>query len=41
MEVVDGEPEDVVEEDDQDITITREDGNVIRLDFSSKTKGSA
>ena len=41
MEVVDNEPEDVLEEDDEQITITQEDGNVIRLDFSSKTKGSA
>jgi hypothetical protein len=41
MEVVDNEPEDVLEKDDEQITITQEDGNVIRLDFSSKTKGSA
>ena len=41
MEVVDNEPEDVLEEDDEQITITQEDGNVIRLDFSSRTKGNA
>jgi len=41
LEVVDNEPEDMVEEDDQEITITQEDGNVVRLDFSSKTKGNA
>jgi len=41
LEVVDNEPEDMVEQDDQAITITHEDGNVVRLDFASKTKGSA
>ena len=41
MEVVDNETEDVLEEDEQQITITQEDGNVVRLDFGSKTKGSA
>ena len=41
MEVVDNEPEDVLEEDDEQITITQEDGNVVRLDFSSRTKGNA
>ena len=41
LEVVDNEPEDMVEQDDQAITITHEDGNVVRLDFASKTKGNA
>jgi hypothetical protein len=41
LEVVDNEPEDMVEQEDQAITITHEDGNVVRLDFASKTKGSA
>jgi len=40
MEVVDNEDEDVVE-DDSDIIITKEDGNVVHLSFGSKTKGSA
>jgi len=39
MEVVDNEDEDVIEDDD--IIITREDGNVVHLNFGSKTKGSA
>ena len=41
MEVVDNEPEDMVEQDDQEIVITHEDGNVVRLNFNSKTGGSA
>ena len=40
MEVVDNEDEDMLE-DDSDIIITREDGNVVHLSFGSKTKGSA
>ena len=40
MEVVDNEDEDMLE-DDNDIIITREDGNVVHLSFGSKTKGSA
>jgi hypothetical protein len=39
MEVVDKDEEDVVEDDD--IIITKEDGNVVHLSFGSKTKGSA
>ena len=35
LEVVDNEPEDMVEEDDEEITITQEDGNVVRLEFSA------
>ena len=41
LEVVDNEPMDMVEEDDQEITITHEDGNVVHLNFGSKTKGNA
>lgn len=41
LEVVDNEPEDMVEQDSQDITITHESGNVVRLNFNSKTGGSA
>ena len=41
LEVVDNEPEDMIEQDDQDITITHEDGNVVRLNFNSKTGGNA
>jgi hypothetical protein len=41
MEVVDNEPEDMIEQDDQEIVITHEDGNVVRLNFNSKTGGSA
>ena len=40
MEVVDKDVEDVVEDDD-DIIVTKEDGNVVHLSFGSKTKGSA
>tara|TARA_R100000149_G_C5830322_1_gene106150 strand:+ start:311 stop:661 length:351 start_codon:yes stop_codon:yes gene_type:complete len=39
MEVVDKDEEDVVEDDD--IIITKEDGNVVHLSFGSRTKGSA
>tara|TARA_R100001440_G_scaffold71610_1_gene94721 strand:+ start:1086 stop:1436 length:351 start_codon:yes stop_codon:yes gene_type:complete len=39
MEVVDNEDEDMIEDDD--IIVTREDGNVVHLNFGSKTKGSA
>lgn len=41
LEVVDEEPEDMVEQDNQEIVITHEDGNVVRLNFNSKTGGSA
>jgi len=41
MEVVDNEPEDMIEQDDQDVIVTHGDGNVVRLEFGSKTKGSA
>lgn len=40
MEVVDNEDEDMLE-DDSDIIITREDGNVVHLSFGSRTKGNA
>ena len=40
MEVVDKETVKVVEEDDE-IIVTKEDGNVIHLSFGSRTKGSA
>lgn len=39
-EVVDNETDYVLEEDD-DLIITKEDGNVVHLSFGSKTKGSA
>ena len=39
MEVVDKDEEDVVEDDD--IIMTKEDGNVVHLSFGSRTKGSA
>jgi len=38
MEIVDSEDEDVL--DDQ-VIITKEDGNVVHLSFGSRTKGSA
>ena len=38
MNVVDNDEEDVL---DDDVIITREDGNVIHLSFGSKTKGNA
>lgn len=40
MEVVDNEYEDMVEDDDE-VIITKEDGNIIHLSFGSRTKGSA
>ena len=40
MEVVDNDSDYVLEED-ENVIITREDGNVIHLSFGSKTKGSA
>ena len=40
MEVVDNETDYVLEED-EDVIITKEDGNVVHLSFGSKTKGSA
>ena len=40
MEVVDKDSEYVLEED-EDVIITKEDGNVVHLSFGSKTKGSA
>tara|TARA_R100001510_G_C7643618_1_gene201137 strand:- start:1148 stop:1492 length:345 start_codon:yes stop_codon:yes gene_type:complete len=40
MEVVDNEDEDMLE-DDNDIIITKEDGNVVHLSFGSRTKGNA
>lgn len=40
MEVVDNEDEDMLE-DDSDIIITKEDGNVVHLSFGSRTKGNA
>jgi uncharacterized protein (DUF1499 family) len=40
MEVVDNDTDYVLEEDD-DVIITKEDGNVVHLSFGSKTKGSA
>ena len=40
MEVVDNETDYVLEED-EDIIVTKEDGNVVHLSFGSKTKGSA
>lgn len=40
MEVVDNDSDYVLEEDD-DVIITKEDGNVVHLSFGSKTKGSA
>ena len=40
MEVVDNEDEDMVEEDDE-VIITREDGNIVHLSFGSRTKGNA
>lgn len=40
MEVVDNESDYVLEED-EDVIVTREDGNVVHLSFGSKTKGSA
>tara|TARA_R100001440_G_scaffold47379_1_gene67127 strand:+ start:357 stop:704 length:348 start_codon:yes stop_codon:yes gene_type:complete len=39
LEVVDKDNEEVLEDDE--IVITKEDGNVIHLSFGSKTKGSA
>ena len=38
MNVVDNDEEDVL---DDDVVITKEDGNVIHLSFGSKTKGNA
>ena len=38
MEYVDNDEEDVV---DDDVIITKEDGNVVHLSFGSRTKGSA
>jgi hypothetical protein len=40
IDVVDNDIEPMVEEPDK-LVVTGEDGNVVRLDFSSKTKGSA
>ena len=40
MEVVDNDSDYVLEED-EDVIITKEDGNVVHLSFGSKTKGSA
>ena len=40
MEVVDNDTDYVLEEDD-DVIVTKEDGNVVHLSFGSKTKGSA
>lgn len=40
MEVVDNETDYVLEED-EDVIVTKEDGNVVHLSFGSKTKGSA
>lgn len=40
MEVVDSDYEDVVEDDDE-VIITKEDGNIVHLSFGSNTKGSA
>ena len=40
MEVVDRETTVMVEEEDE-LVITKEDGNVVHLNFGSKTKGSA
>ena len=40
MEVVDNDYEDVVEEDDE-VIITKEDGNIVHLSFGSRTKGNA
>ena len=40
MEIVDKETTVVVEEEDE-LGITKEDGNVVHLNFGSKTKGSA
>ena len=40
MEVVDRETTVAVEEEDE-LVITKEDGNVVHLNFGSKTKGSA
>ena len=40
MEVVDRETT-VVAEDEDELGITKEDGNVVHLNFGSKTKGSA
>jgi len=40
MEVVDNASDYVLEED-EDVIITKEDGNVVHLSFGSKTKGSA
>ena len=39
MEVVDKEDDTMI--DDDDIIVTKEDGNVVHLSFGSKTKGSA
>jgi hypothetical protein len=39
MEEIDNIMEPVVEE--QEVTVTQEDGNVIRLNFGTRTKGSA
>ena len=42
MEVVDREDDDMLYDgDDNDIIVTKEDGNVVHLSFGSKTKGSA
>jgi uncharacterized protein (DUF1499 family) len=40
MEVVDNDSDYVLEKD-EDVIITKEDGNVVHLSFGSKTKGSA
>ena len=40
MEIVDKETTVVVEEEDE-LVITKEEGNVVHLNFGSKTKGSA
>ena len=40
MEIVDNEVDSMLEEEDT-LVVTGEDGNIVHLDFSSKTKGSA
>lgn len=41
MEELDNMMEEMVEHDDQEVVITKEDGNIVRLSFGSKTKGNA
>lgn len=41
MKELDHLMDDVVEETEQEVTVSREDGNVLRLSFGTQTKGNA